>query len=86
MILYHCTTNKKIDRYTASGRIIAPVRGFDTPEAAVEWSKHTGRNVILWFQTDDEHTYPLPDHKQSSGRAYWTDKDILLDLCTREEV
>jgi hypothetical protein len=50
MILYHCTTNKKIERYTASGRIMAPVRGFNTLKAANEWCRHTGRNVILWFE------------------------------------
>jgi len=81
MILYHCTTDKKISRYIASERILAPVRGFNTYEAAVEWNKHTGRNIILKFQTDGEHTYPLPDHKQSSGKAYWTDKDILFNSC-----
>lgn len=85
MILYHCTTQKKINRYIASGRILNPVRGFNTIEAAIEWNKHTGRNIILSFMTDNKHTYPLPDHKQNSGRAYWTDKDILLDSCIKEK-
>lgn len=32
--LFHCTTPKKAKLYGESGRIISPVRGFDTLEAA----------------------------------------------------
>jgi hypothetical protein len=72
MILYHVTTPKKVRAYQATGAINPPVRGFDTPAAALFWAAKTGRGVILQIETDDEKTHLLPDHHNDFGRAWWT--------------
>lgn len=79
MILYHCTTPKKYEKYKSSGRIFQPVRGFNTEKAAEEWCRHTGRTIIVTFSCDDIRCYPLPDHKQQDGRAYWTDEEVKIE-------
>jgi len=45
--LYHVTTQKKVQHYHSSKRIISPVRGFDTLMGAMAWAIKTGRTVIL---------------------------------------
>ena len=72
--LYHVTTPKKAKRYKESGKIIKPVRGFDTLLAAMYWAMRTGRTVIYVFQTDK--AYKLPDHHNEFGNAYWVDEDV----------
>ena len=47
MVVYHVTSAKKLDRYIKSGRIIAPVRAWESIEEAERFSKSTGRRVIL---------------------------------------
>ena len=74
--LYHATTPKKLKRYKATGNILAPVRGFNTYEAAQLWATRVGRTIILsiWPET----IYPLPDHKNRYGRAFWSPNDIKI--------
>lgn len=72
--LYHATTPKKAKLYRHSGRIIAPVRGFTTREAAMAWACKVGRTVILSFDTTDCHK--LPDHHNAYGQAWWNDGDV----------
>jgi hypothetical protein len=79
MLLYHATTPKKAQRYRASGRIIAPVRGFTTLEAAMAWACKTGRSVVLQVQGEDCHK--LPDHHNAFGEAWWVDHDVLAWTC-----
>ena len=50
MVLYHVTTPKKAVAYRASGRIIAPVRGFTTLTGAMAWACKVGRKVVLDFR------------------------------------
>ena len=73
--LYHCTTPKKLGRYKASGRILPPVRGFTTPEAAQEWCRKTGRSLVLEVTGQDCHK--LPDHHNKYGEAWWIDHDVI---------
>lgn len=74
MILYHATTPKKAMRYKESGRIIAPVRGFTTLQAAMAWSMKVKRTVILEIECDKPHK--LPDHHNPFGEAWWNDGDV----------
>ena len=81
MILYHVTTSKKARRYRESGRITPPVRGFNTPMAAMAWAMKTGRTVIYEITTNDSVTYKLPDHHNRFGSAWWCDEDVLDFKC-----
>lgn len=47
MIVYHVCSLKKLDKYRKSGRIVAPVRGWETIEQAERMSLSTGRRIIL---------------------------------------
>ncbi len=81
MTLYHVTTPRKLTRYQHTGCILAPVRGFNTVEAAREWARLTGRTVILTAVGSDCHK--LPDHHNQYGTAWWCDSDIHgWDVCT----
>lgn len=73
-MLYHVTTPKKVRAYQESGRIIAPVRGFDTLMAAMFWAMETGSSVILRIQATDAIKLPC-DHNQF-GYACCTDHDV----------
>lgn len=73
MILYHCTTKSKIERYEKTGAIIPPVRSWKWINSAKEWNKKTGRNIILEIECNE--SYPLPDHKPLY-HSYWTPEYI----------
>lgn len=47
MIVYHVTSAKKLKKYIASGRIIAPVRAWESVAEAERFSLSTGRRIIL---------------------------------------
>lgn len=79
MVLYHATTPKKVHHYHASGRIIAPVRGFTTLQAAMAWACKTGRSVVLAVHGEDCHK--LPDHHNAFGEAWWIDHDVSAWKC-----
>lgn len=70
MIGYHVTTERKLERYRATGSILPPVRFWPNLYTAEKWSKKTGRNIILEIKCDT--SYPLPDHKP----AHWTPEHI----------
>jgi len=73
MILYHCTTDKKLKKYIATGCILMPVRGWNNIDSAKKWNKHTHRNIILKIHCGE--VYPLPDHRPMF-HAYWTPENI----------
>ena len=79
-ILYHATTQKKAALYRSTGRIIAPVRGFTTEQAAMAWAMKVGRTVILKCVT--KNTHKLPDHHNKFGDAWWNDGDVTDWECT----
>ena len=79
MVLYHATTPKIVQHYHASGRIIAPVRGFTTLQAAMAWACKTGRSVVLAVHGEDCHK--LPDHHNAFGDAWWIDHDVSAWKC-----
>ena len=70
--LYHVTTGKKAKRYRLSGKINAPVRGFDTLMAAMAWAIKTGRKVIMRIEPLAQPQM-LPDHHNKYGNAWWTE-------------
>lgn len=69
--LYHATTPKKLARYNATGTVLPPVRGFDTPEACRDFMRRTGRTLMLEV-TPAATPHPLPDHHLTEGLAWWT--------------
>lgn len=69
---WHCTTARKLARYQASGRILAPVRFWPNRETAERWARRTGRELIIKIRLDGP-SYPLPDHKP----ARWCPADVL---------
>lgn len=81
-ILYHCTTEKRAKHYYESRRIISPVRGFTTIEAALAWCVKTGRTVIYEIQAPNELTHKLPDHHNKFGYAWWIDSDVSISDIT----
>lgn len=74
MTLYHATTPRKVQLYHSTGRIIAPVRGFDSLQGAMAWACKTGRSVIL--AVDGRDCHKLPDHHNQWGMAWWIDHDV----------
>ena len=68
---WHCTTAAKLKRYKSSGRIISPVRFWPDYHLAKDWSRKTGRDVILKIEIPGI-SYPMPDHKP----AYWSPDDV----------
>lgn len=79
MKLYHVTTERMARRYRESGIIIKPVRGFDTPMAAMAWAIKTGRKVIYEIEANAPHK--LPDHHNEFGFAWWNDGDVTEFIC-----
>lgn len=47
MIVFHCTTLKKLQRYQKAGVIKPPVRAWENIEQAKRMSISTGRRIIL---------------------------------------
>ena len=70
--LFHVTTGRKAKLYRQTGRINAPVRGFDTLMAAMAWGMKTVRKVILRVEPVATPQM-LPDHHNEYGRAWWTE-------------
>ena len=56
MIVWHVCTSKKLNRYLKTGRILAPVRAWETVEQAERMSLSTGRRVILRLRFPDSTT------------------------------
>lgn len=82
LILYHATTQKKAKLYRDSGRIIKPVRGFTTQQAAMAWAMKVGRTVILEIELPyGDYTHKLPDHHNAFGEAWWSDRDVYNWKC-----
>lgn len=79
MKLYHATTPKKARLYRESGRIISPVRGFTTLQAAMAWSMKVQRTVI--YEIDAPNPHKLPDHHNKFGEAWWNDGDVYNFTC-----
>lgn len=67
---YHCTTEKKLEKYRISGCIMPPVRFFPNEQTARRWMLRTGRDILLEIKVSE--SWPLPDHKP----ARWTDEYI----------
>jgi hypothetical protein len=47
MIVYHCCSYKKLQKYLKSGGILPPVRAWENIEQAKRMSISTGRKIIL---------------------------------------
>lgn len=77
MKLFHVTTPNKAKKYRESGKIISPVRGFTTLQAAMAWAIKTGRTVI--YEIHGEPAYKLPDHHNEYGEAWWIDSNVPVE-------
>ena len=53
MIVYHCTSLKKLLKYKQTGYILPPVRAWETLEQANRMSISTGRKIILRLKFPD---------------------------------
>lgn len=71
-VLWHACRPAQLQRYKATGGILPPVRGFDTPEGAHIWGATVGRSIVL--EVDVELTQALPDHHHQMGLAWWSPK------------
>lgn len=47
MVVYHCCSLKKLNKYLKTGGIIPPVRAWENIQQAERMSKSTGRKIIL---------------------------------------
>lgn len=61
-ILYHVSSFKKVLRYKTEGCIKPPVRAWTSIEAALNFSKQTGRRVILRLKNNKTFV-PFEGHK-----------------------
>lgn len=75
VVLYHATTPKKARLYRQTGRIIKPVRGFDSLFAAMAWSIKVGSRPII-LEVKCKSVHKLPDHHNQFGEAWWSDEDV----------
>ena len=53
MIVYHVTSNKKLNRYIKNGCIKPPVRAWENIQQAERMSLSTGRKIILRLKFPD---------------------------------
>lgn len=53
MIVYHCCSNKKLQKYLKNGYIKSPVRAWDDIKQAERMSISTGRKIILRLKFPD---------------------------------
>lgn len=53
MVVWHVTTLKKLNKYLRTGKILPPVRAWETIEQAERMSKSTGRRIILRLKFPD---------------------------------
>lgn len=70
-IVYHVTTQKKLERFNRSGCILPPVRYWTTLYSALRWARRTGRLIILEFE-EPLISYPLPQ----KGGTKWSPEII----------
>lgn len=79
MIVYHVCSYKKFLRYQQEGGILPPVRAWKCARAAAQFSKQTGRIIILRLKFP-ENAKELPGHKHNAvylDRKFDLPKDIL---------
>ena len=53
MTVYHVTSLKKLNKYLVNGKILPPVRAWESIEQAERMSKSTGRKIILRLRFPD---------------------------------
>jgi hypothetical protein len=53
VIVYHCCSYKKLQKYLKSGGILPPVRAWENIQQAERMSKSTGRKIILRLKFPD---------------------------------
>lgn len=79
--IYHVTTLKKAKKYKMTKHIIAPVRGFNTLQAAMAWAIKTGRKIIYRIDCSEimNKCHKLPDHHNEFGEAWWIDCNVSIE-------
>jgi hypothetical protein len=53
MVVWHVCSSKKLNRYLKCGRILSPVRAWETIEQAQRMSLSSGRRIILRLKFPD---------------------------------
>lgn len=72
-VLFHATTPKKYGRMLATGHILPPVRGFTAEAGARTWAHEIdGHRPVILRLTLTGPAYPLPDHHNEDGWAFWS--------------
>jgi hypothetical protein len=61
MIVYHCCSVKKLNKYIQSGGILPPVRAWENIQQAERMSLSTSRRIILRLKFPD-NAEKLPGH------------------------
>ena len=75
MIVYHCCSYKKLQRYMKIGKILEPVRAWENIEQAERMSISTGRKIILRLKFPNDCS-KLEGH---FNQARIINKDYILD-------
>lgn len=65
MILWHVASKKKLLKYIAQGKILAPVRAWKKIESAQRFSVQTGRRIILRLKSNSSFK-ELEGHKNEA--------------------
>ncbi len=74
MIVYHVCSAKKLQKYLASKRILAPVRAWETVQQAERMSLSTGRRIILRLKFPE--TTPKLDGHFGQARVLMRDYEF----------
>lgn len=75
MVVYHVTSLKKLNKYLENGVIKAPVRAWESVEAAERFSKQTGRKIILRLKFPGN----APCYEGHRGEAYVIYEDYKVE-------
>lgn len=75
MIVWHVCTSKKLKRYEQSGKIMPPVRAWETIEQAQRMSLSAGRRIILRLRFPDD----APKLEGHFGQARVLHQPLIFD-------
>lgn len=80
-VLFHAASPTQARAYRETGRILRPVRGFTTLQAAMAWAMKVSRSVVYEVTADAAAFHKLPDHHNDFGQAWWIDADVSEFRC-----
>lgn len=80
-VLFHAASPTQARAYRETGRILRPVRGFTTLQAAMACAMKVSRSVVYEVTADAAAFHKLPDHHNEFGQAWWIDADVSEFRC-----